>query len=79
MVALVTAPSQISRMSREQIIDRIRAFNPTASLGYLGGFDKQALAQYLDHLVAATSPRSERSAWQRPEGLRAITIVEPRD
>ncbi len=79
MVAPVTASTQLSRMSREQIIDRIRSFNPTASLGYLGGFDNGALAQYLDHLMTASTPRSERTAWQRPAGLRAITMVDARD
>jgi len=65
------------RLTREQVIDRIRALNPGASSDYLGRFETPALALYLDHLSLTSEPRG--SIWRRPGDTAAITTRNPRD
>jgi hypothetical protein len=39
-------------MSKRQLIDDIRQYNPTAQPQFLSQFDEAELQQYLDHLKA---------------------------
>lgn len=43
-------------MSKRELIDRIRLFNPTAGSDFLRQFDEMDLTQYLQHLVDTTPP-----------------------
>jgi hypothetical protein len=43
-------------MSKRELIDRIRLFNPTAASTFLAKFGEGDLTQYLQHLVATTAP-----------------------
>jgi hypothetical protein len=64
--------SSSSRLSREQVLDRIISINPTATLAFLERFSEQRLEKYLDHLVAASGPRGGHSRWMRPGDAPAI-------
>jgi len=52
-------------MSKRQLIDEIRAFNPTAHPQFLAQFDDEALRQYLDHLKSAQNQRLRIGGWVR--------------
>ena len=54
-------------MSKRQLIEEIRAFNPTAHPRFLAQFDDQALRQYLNHLQFAQSKRIKIAGWVRRE------------
>ena len=43
-------------MSKRELIDRIRLFNPTATSTFLAKFGEGDLTQYLQHLVDTTPP-----------------------
>jgi flagellar biosynthesis/type III secretory pathway chaperone len=43
-------------MSKRELIDRIRLFNPTAASTFLAQFGEGDLTQYLQHLVDTTPP-----------------------
>ena len=45
-------------MSKRQLIEEIRAFNPTAQVEFLEQFDDAALKQYLESLQAAQNKRN---------------------
>ena len=59
-------------LGRDELIERIRAINPTARAEFLARFDADALLLYLDHLVVTESPRATCEAWVRPADSRAI-------
>lgn len=58
-------PSPTSRLTREQVIDRIMEFNRSARAEFLGSFDDQRLVHYLDHLVQTAKPRGPDAVWLR--------------
>jgi hypothetical protein len=71
--------SQPSRLTREQVVDRIIMINPTATAQFLDRFRDESLEKYLDHLVVASGPRGRNSRWLRPGDSPAIVGREPRD
>jgi hypothetical protein len=52
-------------MTKRQLIDEIRKYNPTAQVTFLSQFDEDALQQYLDHLQFALGDRTKRISWVR--------------
>src|SRR4051794_21232833 len=52
-------------MTKRQLIDEIRKYNPTAQVTFLSQFDEDALQQYLDHLQFALGDRTKRITWVR--------------
>ena len=52
-------------MSKRQLIDEIRAFNPTAEVQFLQQFDEKALSEYLDHLQMARERSVRIRSWSR--------------
>ncbi len=60
-------------LTQEDLIGRIRAFNPSASREFLSGFDRDELALYLQHLIATAVPRGRGARWVRPHETPAIT------
>ena len=44
-------------MTKRQLIEEIRRFNPTAHPQFLSRFDERALCQYLEHLQMADRKR----------------------
>ncbi len=70
--------STSSRLTREQVVDRILSLNPTASREYLSQFRDEALGRYLDHLTAASEPRGRAARWIRPGDSPAITWRQAR-
>jgi hypothetical protein len=72
--------SPSSRLTREQVVDRIITINPTAKTTFLASFNEASLGRYLDHLVATSGPRGRQSpVWMRPGDSPAIMTREPRD
>lgn len=71
--------SKSSRLTREQVVDRIIAINPTASTAFLERFRSESLEAYLKHLVVASGPRGSHSRWVRPAETPAITWREAQD
>ena len=71
--------SSSSRLTREQVVDRIIAINPTATTAFLDRFTEDKLEKYLDHLVAASGPRGGHSRWLRPGDAPAITVRVAQD
>jgi hypothetical protein len=69
--------SPTSRLTREQVVDRIISINPTASVEFLANFQDRDLGQYLDHLLAASTPRGRHARWLREAESPAITGREP--
>ncbi|MEM1329341.1 MAG: hypothetical protein AAGG07_02140 [Planctomycetota bacterium] len=60
-------------MTREQVIGRLLAENPTATREFLERFDDQQLAQYLAHLAVRDEPRGPSARpWQRQGHSPAI-------
>jgi len=64
--------SQSSRLTREQVVDRIITINPTATTDFLERFSEDSLARYLAHLMAASGPRGRHARWVRPGDSPAI-------
>ena len=61
-------------MTKRQLIDEIRAFNPTAQPRFLQQFDEKALSQYLDHLHSAQKRAVRLRSWsRRRDGLRMVS------
>lgn len=74
------ASSHAAALTREQLLEQIQAFNPTASAAYLRRFSEADLAIYLDHLIATTEPRGRSNArWLRRGETRAIQCFVPAD
>ena len=61
-----------SRLTREQVVDRIIQVNPTATERFLNQFGKEKLEKYLAHLDAASRPRGREAIWPRPGDSPAI-------
>jgi hypothetical protein len=68
-----------SRLTREQVVDRIITINPTATTSFLERFNDRSLGMYLDHLVAASRPRGRGARWLRPGDSPAILARESQD
>jgi hypothetical protein len=68
--------STSSRLTREQVVDRIITINPTATAQFLERFKPESLEKYLDHLVVASGPRGGHSRWMRPGDSPAIVTRE---
>jgi len=68
-----------SRLTREQVVDRIITINPTATTSFLSKFNEDSLGRYLDHLVATSGPRGRNARWLRPGDSPAILVRERRD
>jgi hypothetical protein len=62
-----------------QLVDRILEINPTAGGTYLSGFGRDALSNYLDHLVATSAPRGRSATWVRRAETPGITARRARD
>lgn len=58
-------PSVLTRLTREQVIDRIMELNRSARAEFLESFDDNRLNHYLDHLVSAAGPRGRDAVWVR--------------
>ena len=71
--------SPSSRLTREQVVDRIITINPTATTTFLDRFSEASLGQYLDHLLATSGPRGRYARWLRPGDSPAILARERRD
>lgn len=68
-----TAPSSAhSRLTREQVIDRIVSINTSATTDFLERFETPSLHNYLEHLDVSRGPRGRTSAWKRPGDSPAI-------
>jgi hypothetical protein len=63
-----TQPTSGSGLSREQLIDRIIALNPSATALFLAQFRENALECYLNHLMLAATPRGRDACRVRPRG-----------
>jgi hypothetical protein len=71
--------SSSSRLTREQVVDRIISINPTATADFLHRFSEDSLGKYLDHLVIASGPRGGHSRWMRPGDSPPIMGRVPRE
>lgn len=67
-----------SRLTREQVVDRIITINPTATAEFLARFSERSLRAYLAHLQSATQPRGPGARWERPGDSPAIVAREAR-
>ncbi len=67
-----------SVFTRDQLIDRIAEFNPSASREFLGRFAHQSLGNYLEHLLCAQEPRGPLARWVRRPETPAISRWEAR-
>ncbi|MEX2219864.1 MAG: hypothetical protein WD749_14020 [Phycisphaerales bacterium] len=74
-----SSPAPSSRLTREQVVDRIISINRTASVEFLEKFADRDLDRYLDHLVAASTPRGRHARWERPGDSPAIQGREAQD
>ncbi len=68
-----------ARLSVPQLVDRIMELNPSASGQFLVNFRREALRDYLDHLVCTSSPRGREARWLRRGDTPGIVVREPRD
>lgn len=59
--------------TQEDLIDRIRLYNPSATARFLARFDREELQMYLQHLMATSVPRGRDARWERPHETPAIT------
>lgn len=73
------APSAGRNLDLPQLVDRILEINPTAGGTYLSGFGRDALSNYLDHLVATSAPRGRSATWVRRAETPGITARRARD
>lgn len=67
------------RMSTPQLMERILAINPSASPTFLVNFRREALADYLEHLVVAKDRSLRGRGWVRRGDGPGIVAHEPRD
>lgn len=69
--------STATRLTREQVVDRIISINKSVTVEFLNRFPDSSLNVYLDHLSVATGPRGARSrTWVRPGDSPAIVVRE---
>lgn len=74
-----TPGSIVTVLGRTQLIERITAFNPTATPEFLCEFDDAALALYLEHLHAKLVETDTKKTWSRPGDTPAIVWREAHD
>jgi hypothetical protein len=61
-------------MTKRQLIEEIRRFNPSVALRFLSQFDEESLSQYLEHLKAAQTRSVRIAGWVRRESkLRMVS------
>lgn len=72
-------PTASPSLDLPQLVDRILEMNPTAVGNYLSGFGRDALSNYLDHLVATSTPRGRSATWVRRAETPGITARRARD
>jgi hypothetical protein len=61
-------------MTKRQLIDEIRKYNPTAQQTFLSQFDEDALRQYLEHLEFALGSPERKISWvRRGQKLRLVS------
>jgi len=63
----------VTRLSREQILDRILDLSRGTTTAFLADFDRATLADYLDRLTRLRDHRGTTSRWVRRPGPPAIT------
>jgi len=68
-----------ARLTREQMVERILDLNKSATNDFLDRFEDPPLRNYLDHLIAASSPRGAQSRWIRRGDTPAIVSRESDD
>lgn len=68
-----------ARLSVPQLVDRIMELNPSASGQFLVNFRREALRDYLDHLVCTSAPRGRGARWLRRGDTPGIIVRDPRD
>ncbi|MCA9281450.1 MAG: hypothetical protein H6812_08985 [Phycisphaeraceae bacterium] len=61
-------------LTQEDLVDRIRLYNPSATAQFLARFDRCELEMYLQHLIATSVPRGRGARWERPNETPAITF-----
>ena len=66
-------------LTRDQLVEFIQERNPGAKPDFLVGFDRDALATYLEHLLAMEEPRGKRASWVRPGDTAAVRMCIPGD
>lgn len=57
--------SETSRLTREQVVNRILSLNPSADAEFFDPFDDPQLDSYLRRLEAIQEPRGRRAVWVR--------------
>jgi hypothetical protein len=66
-------------MDVPELVDKILEMNPTAGGSYLSGFGREALSNYLDHLVVTSAPRGRAEAWVRRAETPGIVARRARE
>lgn len=69
-------PERVSdsrRLTREQVVDRILALNPSSDADFLHAFTDEDLAVYLQRLDSIQEPRGRRAVWVRRAGPSGIS------
>jgi hypothetical protein len=64
-------------LTKDQLVERIIALNPSARTDWLLRFDAPALARYLEHLNFAQTPRGT-AAWERDGETPPIVTRKPK-
>lgn len=72
-----TCLSLDSRLTREQVVDRIMHLNPSAREEFLSRFGQASLAEYLQRLDASKRPRGRDAIWVRRGPTPAIVTRLP--
>ncbi len=67
----------IDSWTHEELVEKVRFFNPSASIAYLMTFDFSSLRLYLAHLEWARLPK--KAVWHRPGDTRGIRVFAPAD
>lgn len=79
---IVGTPERVSpassRLTREQVVDRILQLSVGSSAANLQAFSDRALGLYLRRLDAAQEPRGRRAVWVRPDDGSPAIVVGPR-
>lgn len=68
----------VSRLTREQVVDRIIQINPSAEAGFLERFPPPELKTYLSRLERTGEPRDRQSRWVRPSSATAVSMSKRR-
>ncbi len=70
-----TSDGTLTRLTRDQIIEKILLANPTATADYLEQFENYSLQLYLERLTKLAEPRSGHTFWVRQDETPAITCA----